>query len=79
MVATYSLDCGTGARVTVTVCTGIACIPAAVLASVLLWQPVAVNPRRTKQPIPKKRFKSINLILCCLPYCNVMPAAGELM
>jgi hypothetical protein len=52
MVATYSLLCATGAIVTVTVCTGKACIwglPAA--AAGFFWQPVAANPARITQLI----------------------------
>jgi hypothetical protein len=61
MVATYSLDWGTGAIVTAAVCTGIACIPAASGAAGFFWQPVAANPRRIKQPVPKIRLKALFL------------------
>ena len=61
MVATYSLDCGTGASVTATVCTGMACIPAPAAAAGFFWQPVAANPRSTKQPNPNMRFKALFL------------------
>jgi hypothetical protein len=52
MVATYSLLCATGVMVTVTVCTGNACIcgPPAPGAG-FFWQPVAANPTRTTQLI----------------------------
>jgi hypothetical protein len=63
MVPTYSLDCGTGASATVTVCTGIACIPPAAGPAGFFWQPVAASTRSTKQPIPEIRFNSFFLTL----------------
>ena len=51
MVATYSLLCATGARVTATVCTGRPCIPAPGGAAGFFWQPVAASPINIIPPI----------------------------
>ncbi len=61
MVATYSLDCATGCSATVTVCTGMACIPAPAAAAGFFSQPVTANPSSKKQPIPTICFNSLFL------------------
>jgi hypothetical protein len=50
IVATYSLLCGTGARDTATVWTGMACIPAAAAAggAAFFWQPQIASPKTTQ-------------------------------
>jgi hypothetical protein len=59
MVATYWLLCATGASVTATVCTGMACIAAG--AAFFCWQPEAAKPISTKQLTPRMRFNAVCL------------------
>jgi hypothetical protein len=70
IVATYSLDWGTGENVTAMVCTGIACIPA---TAGFFWQPVTAKPRKTKQPMPRMRFNAFFFTLSF--FNNVEPGA----
>jgi hypothetical protein len=62
MVATYSLLCGTGARVTVAVWTGMACIPApAATGAGFFWHPVAERPIRIRELTARLCFKALFL------------------
>jgi hypothetical protein len=49
-----------------------ACIPAAARAAGFFWQAVATSPRKTRQAIPKVRFKVFFLtrsFFCPASYC----------
>ena len=70
MVATYSLLCGTGERVTVAVCTGIPRIPAPAGGGAAFFsQPAAAKQTATRQMNPRLRFKALILtesLVCVL-------------
>jgi hypothetical protein len=68
MVATYSLDCATGASVTATVCTGMACIPTALDAAGFLSQPTIASIKITIQPVVKMRFKLLSSLDLEIPW-----------
>ena len=57
MVATYSLVCGTGASVTATVCTGMACIPAPARLRRLLLAARGRKPHQNKTTNPMNAFQ----------------------